>query len=486
MLPTISISMELAGIVRLFASAKFRLLILGFFLFFLIDSSLHLLAVDRIIYSSSYAQGSELIEFSRPVNLSNNSKDSVYAQIASEGDSVYVVWEENDPEPQEQWQGQKNASSFKNNDNYNIRNYDILLMKSVDGGVSFEKEINLSNNLGFSEHPQIAVSGEFVHVTWLDNSHSTGKDILYRKSTDGGKTFSEVINLSNGTNSVSSKAAAYDYLEIAAEGKNVYAVWQETIPQIVDTDNLSSNESTDTTFMKSNSSIILRASSDGGNNFREPLVLSDGAFKSYPKIAASENGGVYLVWNVGIIREDDTTTINGEANNNNNSNTGIFFSRSMDNGDSFVEPIKLSTAGESIGESQIAIRGSNVFVVWGGNPDEKVVGDLFFTRSIDNGKSFSRPIILEEGNALNVEVAADRYNNVYVAWQAELADGNEEILIKRSSTEGAIFPNEFKNISVNDGISECTSISVSDDGTVYMAWEDDTFGNHEILFAKTI
>jgi hypothetical protein len=158
----------------------------------------------------------------------------------------------------------------------------------------------------------------------------------------------------------------------------------------------------------------------------------------------------------------------------------------MDNGNSFVEPIKISTAGESIGESQIATRGNNVYVVWGGNPDEKVVGDLFFTRSIDKGKIFSPPITLEEDNALNVEVAADRYNNVYVAWQAELADGNEEILIKRSSIEGVNFPNEFKNISVNDGISECTSISVSDDGTVYLAWEDDTFGNHEILFAKTI
>jgi hypothetical protein len=488
MLPTMSISMELAGIVRLFASAKFRLIILGFFLFFLIDSSLHLVAVDRIIYSRFYAQGSELIEFTKPVNVTNNPKDSVYAQIASEGKSVYVVWEENDPKPLEQEQGQwqRNTSFFKNNNNYNIRNYDILLMKSIDGGVSFGKEINLSNNLGFSEHPQIAVSGEFVHVTWLDDSHSTGKDILYRKSTDGGKTFSEVINLSNGTNSVSSKGAASDYLEIAAEGKNVYAVWQETIPQIVDTDNMSSNESTDTTFVKSNSSIILRASSDGGNNFREPLVLSNDAFMSYPKIATSENGGVYLVWNVGIIREDDATNINGEANNNNNSNTGIFFSRSMDNGNSFVEPIKISTAGESIGESQIATRGNNVYVVWGGNPDEKVVGDLFFTRSIDKGKIFSPPITLEEDNALNVEVAADRYNNVYVAWQAELADGNEEILIKRSSIEGVNFPNEFKNISVNDGISECTSISVSDDGTVYLAWEDDTFGNHEILFTKTI
>jgi hypothetical protein len=488
MLPTISISMRLAGIVKSFVSAKFRVIILGFFLFLLINSSLHLVPLDGIIYSRSYAQGSDLIsEFTRPVNLSNNLKDSVYAQIASEDDSVFVVWEENDQKPQEKQQEPKNSSLFKNNNNYNTRNYDILLMKSVDGGMTFDKEINLSNNLGFSEHPQIAVSGGIVHVAWLDNSHSIGKDILYRKSTDGGKTFSEIINLSDGTNSSSRNGAASDYLEIAAEEKNVYAVWQETEPQITDSNNLSNNASADTTLKKGKSSIILRASSDGGNNFREALVLSNDAFKSYPKIAASENGGVYVVWNVGIISEDDITTTNKESNNNNNndSDSGIFFTRSVDNGNSFGESIKLSIEGESIGESQIASRGENIYVVWGGNPDEKTVGDLLFTRSIDSGNSFSSPVTLEEGNALNVEVAADRYNNVYVAWQAELADGIEEILIKRSSNEGVSFPNEFKNISANDGISECTSISVTEDGTVYLAWEDDTFGNHEILFART-
>jgi hypothetical protein len=343
MLPTISISMRQAGIVKSFVSAKFRVIILGFFLFLLINSSLHLVSLDGIIYSRSYAQGSDLIsEFMRPINLSNNLKDSVYAQIASEDDSVFVVWEENDQQPQEKQQEQKNSGLFKNNNNYNTRNYDILLMKSVDGGMTFDKEINLSNNLGFSEHPQIAVSGGIVHVAWLDNSHSIGKDILYRKSTDGGKTFSEIINLSNGTNSSSSNEAASDYLEIAAEGKNVYAVWQETKPQITDSNNLSNNSSVDTTLTKSKSSIILRASSDSGNNFREPLVLSNDAFKSYPKIAASENGGVYVVWNVGIISEDDITNKESNNNNNNDSDGGIFFSRSIDNGNSFVESIKLS------------------------------------------------------------------------------------------------------------------------------------------------
>ena len=39
------------------------------------------------------------------------------------------------------------------------RNYDIFFKKSSDAGTSFGKEINLSNDNGFSEHPQLATSG---------------------------------------------------------------------------------------------------------------------------------------------------------------------------------------------------------------------------------------------------------------------------------------------------------------------------------------
>ena len=82
--------------------------------------------------------------------------------------------------------------------------------------------------------------------------------------------------------------------------------------------------------------------------------------------------------------------------------------------------------------------------------------------------------------------ASDRDNNVYVAWQAELEDGNEEILIKKSLDKGLTFPHGYVNISNNLGISECTSISVSEDKTVYVAWEDEILGNHEILLARSI
>ena len=68
-------------------------------------------------------------------NLSQNLEDSVYAQVSKSGDNVYVAWQES-------------VGSQKGD-------YDIFFIVSRDGGASFSSPINLSNNTGFSEHPQI-------------------------------------------------------------------------------------------------------------------------------------------------------------------------------------------------------------------------------------------------------------------------------------------------------------------------------------------
>jgi hypothetical protein len=148
------------------------------------------------------------IVFTKPINLTNNTRDSVYAQVASYGKNVFVVWQENNPDSFGE------NSKYIDNINYNYRNYDIYIKKSVDGGLTFSKEINLSNNPGFSEHPQIAISGNNVYVVWIDDTLSPStsttssttvtatknKEILFRKSIDGGNTFDKVINLSNSNN----------------------------------------------------------------------------------------------------------------------------------------------------------------------------------------------------------------------------------------------------------------------------------------------
>ena len=78
-------------------------------------------------------------------NISDNIRDSVYPQTESSQNKVYVVWQDN---------------LFGDN----RINYDILLKSSNDGGQTFGDVINLSNNSGFSEHPQVAINGNNVYI----------------------------------------------------------------------------------------------------------------------------------------------------------------------------------------------------------------------------------------------------------------------------------------------------------------------------------
>ena len=236
------------------------------------------------------------LKFEEPINLTNNLRDSVYSQVASHGNDVYMVWQENPP-----------SSSAP--ENSNLINYDVFMKKSVDGGLTFGKEINLSNNLGFSEHPQIAVSGNNVHVAWIDNSPSKAsittpenKKILFRNSIDGGNTFGETITLSNSSN-----ADSYNQ-EIAAARNYVYVVWQETPLPAADQGSVKSgslgtnadNESDRSSVRQQFSNISFVASVDSGETFKKEKSISNSAFKSYPKIAAFGDR-VFMTWNVGII-----------------------------------------------------------------------------------------------------------------------------------------------------------------------------------------
>src|ERR671921_2133416 len=192
--------------------------------------------VDDDTNTNSDTDGNS-ISFTKSINLTNNTRGSVYGQVASYKNNVYVVWEENNPDS---FRGNK-ANGIYNN----YRNYDIYIKKSIDGGLTFSKEMNLSNNPGFSEHPQVAISGNNVYVAWTDDNTlssssatiAKNKEILFRKSIDGGNTFDKIINLSNSSN-----ADSYN-LEITAAGNNVYAVWQDTTLPTADVDTSSSRSS---------------------------------------------------------------------------------------------------------------------------------------------------------------------------------------------------------------------------------------------------
>jgi hypothetical protein len=417
-------------------------------------------------------------KFSKPVNLSNNPNDSVYGQVAAIGDIVYVVWEED--------------IIGRSDDAANGRNYDIYFMKSTDGGSTFGKKINLSNNLGFSEHPQIAIQGSNVYIIWIDDTYDNNEKVLFRASKDYGNSFGNILTVSENDNNGNITGKSYN-AELAASANNVYVVWERNSTEIgLTTRNLSSNR----TSYEQYNQVLIRTSNNSGDTFNDIGSIANNVpvnQESYPKIAAFRDS-VNVVWSIGTIPTQGSFN-NALRNNGYTSDSeGIFSAKSSNNATTFGLPLKISHEGNPAGESQVAIHGNNVYIVWSGNADYHIPNKLFFTKSNNGGDSFSEEIALtDRKSSLNAEIVADR-NSVYIPWQTPLKeDGNEDILITKGTDIASTFTHTIeKNISNNNGISECPSIAISnyDNNTdsnnyLYVVWEDNTLGNHEIFLSKS-
>jgi hypothetical protein len=415
------------------------------------------------------------IRFENTTNFTDNPNDSVYGQVAASENNVYVVWEES-------------TTSDSSNDNY-----DIYIRKSADQGVTFTKNnndsamdttevTNLSNNPGFSEHPQIAAYKEKVHVAWIDDSLGN-KEILFSRSIDNGTTFSEAINISNTTNTNSHN------LEISTFENDVYIVWLDEDEE-----------------GEENGTILFKASNDGGETFSNPITIAHNVNNdddlTLPKVAA-HGDNVYIAWNVA----DDNTQ--GEE-----MITDLLYVKSSDQGNTFNPPIKLNNNGEKVGEAQLAAYNNTVYVVWGSSPYDEVTSNLFFVKSIDNGDTFSNPTEVTNinfENPSNVEITVvgndsdgersseqslwssssspssfqqgQKEPYVYISSQVPLSDENEEIFLASSSDNGDTFSEVTFNLSNNPEFSECPSIATSENN-IYVIWQDSTPGNNEVFFTK--
>jgi intracellular sulfur oxidation DsrE/DsrF family protein len=377
------------------------------------------------IVSESRDNNSLPVIFENATNLTNNPLDSVYGQVAAWNNNVYVLWQDSMPSGN--------------------RNYDIFIKNSVDNGNTFGSPVNLSNNSGFSEHPQIAAYNNNVYAIWADDT-SGNREVLFTRSEDNGSSFFGTIkNVSNSTSDSFNQ-------EIAVFGDNVYVIW------------LDQDEG-------DKAKILLKASDDGGVTFGRTVNISSNANdETFPKVAAYKDS-VYIAWNMA----------DGELDKSDNE--GLFFVSSLDGGSNFDNMTKLNPEKDS-GEAQVAAFNDAVYVVSGGLHSVNVDGPIFM-KSNDGGKSFSEPVMLDQNgtfiNPTNVEVGAYDEQFSYVAAQVSVS-GNEEIFLLEvtGNNLGQVF-----NLSNNAKISECPSIAMAGNN-IYVVWEDMTPGNHDILYAKGI
>jgi hypothetical protein len=375
-------------------------------------------AAGSVIDLEDEEKSTERLQFGTETNnLTQNQNDSVYPQTAASKNNVYVVWSE---------------STQSSTDN----NYDIYFKASSDGGKTFGRTINLSDNPSFSEHPQIAAVENNVYVVWTDNT-SGHKEVLFKMSTNQGKAFGKVLTISDENTN------AY-HPEITASGTNVFVIWN----------NLDADKG---------NHILLRHSIDGGSIFDSKMEIGVGVKDSFPKVAADDSN-FFVVWDV-----------KGYDNN-----TKVMYKNGQDNNASLNNKTVDLNQGKNGGESQILSKGNHILVSWTSNSG-KEGNELSLVKSDDFGLSFGNITKVSNGSkSSNVETVMVN-NNLFVVWQESVHDA-EEILLKKSTDRGITF-SQTLDLSNNDGISECPSIAATE-GKLHIVWQDKSAGNNEVFYKQ--
>ena len=152
---------------------------------------------NEIFFSASHNNGDTFVVEKENLHPGSSTSFPQLTQIAAAGDNVYVVWQESDLE-----------SGFS----------DIFIRASNNGGLSFGDPINLSDNLSFSESPQIAAVDDSVFVVWQDaDAVFSNYDVFFASSTNGGDSFDTKIL----------STPDYSLLPQIAVG-SAHVIWQET------------------------------------------------------------------------------------------------------------------------------------------------------------------------------------------------------------------------------------------------------------------
>ncbi|MCG8543031.1 MAG: glycoside hydrolase [Alphaproteobacteria bacterium] len=176
----------------------------------------------------------------------------------------------------------------------------------------------------------------------------------------------------------------------------------------------------------------------------------------------------------------------------------IFFARSTDGGKTFDRPVNLSKSTEGDGKGRLTERywdnGSlDLFL----NAEGTLIaawteydGRLWVSRSLDQGRSFSRPILVagkpDESPARGPSLAGAADGTVYLAWTAG-EDAAANIHIAASTDGGRSFGAPRTAID-SGGHADAPKIAVDRAGTIHLVYGESAegmFGRYRVLYTRS-
>lgn len=246
--------------------------------------------------------------------LTWNSGDSNYTSIAAgPNNHIHVVWHDNTP-----------------------GNDEIYHKRSTNGGVTWGAAKRLTWNSGYSQVPIIALdSNNHLHLVWY-NDLSGNAEIFYKRSTNGGTTWTSKRLTWNSSGSWAPNKAV-------GPNNHLHVVWYDDSPGRYE--------------------IHYKKSTDGGSTWSTKRISYTPGYSYSPVIAIDPNNRVHVAW------EDWSHGF-----------PEIYYRRSTNGGTTWTTKRITFNNGWSV-EPAIAVSSDNrIYVVWEDNPSGNL--EIYYRKGI--------------------------------------------------------------------------------------------------------
>ncbi len=324
---------------------------------------------------------------------------------------------------------------------YTPGNWEIYYKRSTDGGATWSAVKRLTWTSGDSFSPAVAVdSSNSIHVVWYDNTPGHF-EIYYRRSPDGGTTWGTVKRLT-----WTSGDSIFPAIAIDGNG-TIHVVWDANTSE---TDE-----------------IYYRKSPNGGTTWStaQRLTWTSGS-STTPAIAVDSGNTIHIVWG------DDTP-----------GNPEFYYKKSADGGAAWSPAQRLTwTSGKSYDAAITIDSGGAIHVVW--SDDTPGNYEIYYKRSGDGGTTWgaAKKLTSTSLESLLPAIAIDSSNAIHVVWE-DFTPGNPELHYKRS-TDGGTTWSAVQRLSWTLEDSSFPAIAIDSSSAIHIVWQDFTPGNYEIYYKK--
>jgi hypothetical protein len=315
---------------------------------------------------------------------------------------------------------------------------EIYYKKSTDGGDTWTAAKRITWSSGDSQFAALAVDpSDRLHVVWVEDT-SGGSEIYYKRSSDGGVTWTAKQRLTWA-------GITSSWPDIAVDSWGViHLVWQDSTGEI-----------------------YYSKSPDGTNWMLEKRLTWNSGTSQYPDIAIDSSNRLHVVW------QDNTP---GEYNYE------IYYRKSTDAGLTWATAKRLTWMDNGSYRPDLAVDPSeNLHLVW--YDENPSLYKIYYKKSTDSGDSWTgaKRLTSDDGWTAYPCLAVDASGTLHLVW--ENMDG--DLSYRKSANSGSTWT-AIQRLTWTAGSSWDPIMVADPSGNLYLVWSDNTPLNREIYYKKFV